>query len=205
MNKRNYQSELDEIIKTNAKEGKRPKLLLHVCCAPCSSYCMEYLTEYFDMTLLFYNPNMDSSEEYEKRKAELLRLVKEAGFPVKIVTDPYEPQEYFEAVKGLEDIREGGERCFACYELRLERAAEYAAQNGFDLFTTSLSISPYKNAEKINEIGERLASKYGVAHLPSDFKKKNGYKRSIELSREYDLYRQDYCGCIFSKKEKENG
>ena len=205
MNKRDFQKELDGIIKEIEESGIRPKLLLHVCCAPCSSYCMEYLTKYFDMTLLFYNPNMDSSEEYEKRKAELLRLVKEAGFPVKIVTDPYEPQEYFEAVKGLEDIREGGERCFTCYELRLERAAEYAAQNGFDLFTTSLSISPYKNAEKINEIGERLASKYGVAHLPSDFKKKNGYKRSIELSREYDLYRQDYCGCIFSKKEKENG
>ena len=205
MNKRNYQSELDEIIKTNTEEEKRPKLLLHVCCAPCSSYCMEYLTKHFDITLLFYNPNMDSSEEYEKRKNELLRLVKEADFPVKTVTDPYNPQEYFDAVHGLEDIPEGGDRCFACYELRLKRAAEYAAQNGFDYFTTSLSISPYKNAEKINEIGERLAAEYKVAHLPSDFKKKNGYKRSIELSKEYDLYRQDYCGCVFSKKEKENG
>ncbi|MBR5376175.1 MAG: epoxyqueuosine reductase QueH [Lachnospiraceae bacterium] len=203
MNRRNFQNELDEIIKENAAKGIRPKLLLHVCCAPCSSYCMEYLTEHFDITLLFYNPNMDTAEEYEKRKDELLRLVKEAGFPVKAVTMPYEPQEYFEAVCGLEDIPEGGERCFACYELRLKRAAQYAALNGFDYFTTSLSISPYKNVGKINEIGERLAHEYGVRHLPSDFKKKNGYRRSIELSREYDLYRQDYCGCVFSKNERK--
>ena len=179
MNRRNFQNELDEIIKENAAKGIRPKLLLHVCCAPCSSYCMEYLTEHFDITLLFYNPNMDTAEEYEKRKDELLRLVKEAGFPVKAVTMPYEPQEYFDVVRGLEDIPEGGERCFACYELRLKRAAQYAALNGFDYFTTSLSISPYKNVGKINEIGERLAHEYGVRHLPSDFKKKNGYRRSI--------------------------
>ena len=203
MNKRNFQNELDRIIKENTAKGIRPKLLLHVCCAPCSSYCMEYLTEHFDITLLFYNPNMDTAEEYEKRKDELLRLVKEAGFPARIVTDPYDPREYFDAVRGIEDIPEGGERCFACYELRLKRAAEYAALNGFDYFTTSLSISPYKNAEKINEIGERLAHEYGVRHLPSDFKKKNGYKRSIELSKEYDLYRQDYCGCVFSKNERK--
>ena len=203
MNRRNFQNELDEIIKENTAKGIRPKLLLHVCCAPCSSYCMEYLTEHFDITLLFYNPNMDTAEEYEKRKDELLRLVKEAGFPVKAVTMPYEPQEYFDVVRGLEDIPEGGERCFACYELRLKRAAQYAALNGFDYFTTSLSISPYKNVGKINEIGERLAHEYGVRHLPSDFKKKNGYRRSIELSREYDLYRQDYCGCVFSKNERK--
>lgn len=203
MNKRDFQRELDGIIKENEKSGLRPKLLLHVCCAPCSSYCMEYLTKYFDMTLLFYNPNMDCREEYEKRRDELSRLVREALFPVKVEIMPYEPEEFFEAVKGLEDIPEGGKRCFACYELRMRQAAEYAARNGFDLFTTSLSISPMKNAEKINEIGERLAAEYGVKHLPSDFKKRNGYKRSIELSREYDLYRQDYCGCIFSKKERE--
>ena len=203
MNKRDFQRELDGIIKENEESGLRPKLLLHVCCAPCSSYCMEYLTKYFDMTLLFYNPNMDCREEYEKRKEELSRLVREAAFPVKVEMMPYDPQEFFEAVKGLEDIPEGGKRCFACYELRMRQAAEYAARNGFDLFTTSLSISPMKNAEKINEIGERLAAEYGVKHLPSDFKKRNGYKRSIELSREYDLYRQNYCGCIFSKKERE--
>lgn len=203
MNKRDFQRELDGIIKENEESGQRPKLLLHVCCAPCSSYCMEYLTKYFDMTLLFYNPNMDCREEYEKRRDELSRLVREALFPVKVEIMPYEPEEFFEAVKGLEDIPEGGKRCFACYELRMRQAAEYAARNGFDLFTTSLSISPMKNAEKINEIGERLAAEYGVKHLPSDFKKRNGYKRSIELSREYDLYRQDYCGCIFSKKERE--
>ncbi len=203
MNKRDFQRELDGIIKEIEESGIRPKLLLHVCCAPCSSYCMEYLTKYFDISLFFYNPNMDCKEEYDKRKDELSRLVKEAAFPVKVVIMPYDPQEYLDAVKGLEDIREGGERCFACYELRMRKAAGYASQNGFDYFTTSLSISPYKNAEKINEIGERLSAEYGVKHLPSDFKKKNGYKRSIELSKEYDLYRQDYCGCVFSKKERE--
>ena len=203
MNKRDFQKELDGIIKENEASGIRPKLLLHVCCAPCSSYCMEYLTKYFDMTLLFYNPNMDCKEEYEKRKEELSRLVREAAFPVKVEMMPYDPQEYLDVIKGMEDIPEGGKRCFACYELRMRKAAGYASQNGFEYFTTSLSISPYKNAEKINEIGERLSAESGVKHLPSDFKKKNGYKRSIELSREYDLYRQDYCGCVFSKKERE--
>ena len=203
MNKRDFQKELDGIIKEIEESGIRPKLLLHVCCAPCSSYCMEYLTKYFDMTLLFYNPNMDCKEEYEKRKEELSRLVREAAFPVKVEMMPYDPHEYLDAIKGMEDIPEGGKRCFACYELRMRKAAGYASQNGFDYFTTSLSISPYKNAEKINEIGERLSAEYGVKHLSSDFKKKNGYKRSIELSKEYELYRQDYCGCIFSKKERE--
>ncbi len=203
MNKRDFQKELDGIIKEIEESGIRPKLLLHVCCAPCSSYCMEYLTKYFDMTLLFYNPNMDCKEEYEKRKEELSRLVREAAFPVKVEMMPYDPQEYLDVIKGMEDIPEGGKRCFACYELRMRKAAGYASQNGFDYFTTSLSISPYKNAEKINEIGERISAESGVKHLPSDFKKKNGYKRSIELSREYDLYRQDYCGCVFSKKERE--
>ncbi len=203
MNRRNYQKELDEIIEKNTGAKVRQKLLLHVCCGPCSSYCMEYLTKYFDITLLFYNPNMDSIREYEKRENELKRLVSQAHFPVKIVVDEYAPDRYNDAVKGLEDIPEGGKRCFVCYEIRLRRAAEYASENGFDYFTTTLSISPYKNAEKINEIGERLAKEYGVKHLPSDFKKKNGYKRSIELSREYDLYRQDYCGCAYSKAERE--
>ena len=179
MNKRDYQKELDGIIKENGISGTRPSLLLHVCCAPCSSYCMEYLTEHFDITLLFYNPNMDSSDEYEKRKGELLRLVKEALFPVKVKTLSFEPEEFSQAVKGLEDVPEGGSRCYVCYELRLRRTAQLAAENGFDYFTTTLSISPLKNAEKINEIGERLGKEYGVKHLPSDFKKRNGYKRSI--------------------------
>ena len=200
MNKRNYQRELDQIIGRAQEEGIRPKLLLHVCCAPCSSYCMEYLTKYFDITLLFYNPNMDSAEEYDKRKDELLRLIKEAGFPVKAVIRDYEPEVFYESVKGHESDPEGGERCFICYELRMREAAEFAAEGGYDFFTTSLSISPYKNAEKINEIGERLAQKYGVRHLVSDFKKRDGYKRSIELSEQYHLYRQDYCGCVYSRR-----
>ena len=200
MNKRNYQRELDQIIGRAQEEGIRPKLLLHVCCAPCSSYCMEYLTKYFDITLLFYNPNMDSAEEYDKRKDELLRLIKEAGFPVKAVIRDYEPEVFYESVKGHESDPEGGERCFICYELRMREAAEFAAEGGYDFFTTSLSISPYKNAEKINEIGERLGQKYGVRHLVSDFKKRDGYKRSIELSEQYHLYRQDYCGCVYSRR-----
>ena len=200
MNKRNYQRELDQIIGRAQEEGIRPKLLLHVCCAPCSSYCMEYLTKYFDITLLFYNPNMDSAREYDKRKDELLRLIKEAGFPVKAVIRDYEPEVFYESVKGHESDPEGGERCFICYELRMREAAEFAAEGGYDFFTTSLSISPYKNAEKINEIGERLGQKYGVRHLVSDFKKRDGYKRSIELSEQYHLYRQDYCGCVYSRR-----
>lgn len=200
MNRRNYQKELDEITEGIAASGKRPSLCLHVCCAPCSSYCMEYLCGYFDITLLFYNPNMDSMEEYEKRRDELQRLVDEAHFPVKTKMLSYDPDIFYKKVKGYEDLPEGGERCFICYELRLEKTVEYAALNGFDYFTTTLSISPLKNAEKINEIGERLGERHGIRHLPSDFKKRDGYKRSIELSREYGLYRQDYCGCVFSKR-----
>ncbi len=198
--KRNYQKELDRIISENEKQGLKKKLLLHVCCAPCSSYCMEYLTKYFEITLLFYNPNMDTLSEYEKRAEELKRLIEEARFPVNVMISDYDPSEYYDCVKGLENLPEGSERCFRCYKLRLEKAAREAAEKGFDYFTTTLSISPYKNAEKINEIGEMLAEEYGIRHLPSDFKKRNGYKRSIELSHQYDLYRQDYCGCVFSKE-----
>ena len=200
MNTRNYQKELDAIIKQNAACRKRPRLLLHVCCAPCSSYCMEYLTEYFDVTLLFYNPNMDSAEEYDKRSSELERLVREASFPVEVIIKDYDPAAFREISKGLESVPEGGERCFKCYELRMREAASYAAQQGFDYFTTTLSISPLKNAAKLNEIGEQLAAEYGVRHLPSDFKKRGGYQRSIELSHQYDLYRQNYCGCIYSRR-----
>ncbi len=199
MNKRNYQNELDGILKENERRGVIPSLLLHVCCAPCSSYVQEYLSEHFKITLFFYNPNMDTAEEYEHREAELKRLVKEAGFPSDVIICEYDPESFALMAKGLETVAEGGERCRRCYELRMRKAAEYAREKGYDYFTTTLSISPYKNAEWINDIGEALAAEYGIRHLPSDFKKRNGYKRSIELSREYDLYRQDYCGCAMSK------
>lgn len=203
MNKRNYQKELDGIISDNEKRGVRPTLLLHVCCAPCSSYVQEYLSEHFDITLLFYNPNMDSVKEYERRSMEVERLVKEAGFPSKVVIEPYDPESFKALSKGHEEDPEGGARCHACYELRMREAAGYAAEHGFDYYTTTLSISPYKRADWINEIGERLAQEYGVVHLPSDFKKKDGYKRSVELSEQYGLYRQDYCGCIWSMRARD--
>ena len=202
MNKRNYQQELDAIIDNNIKNEVRPRLLLHVCCAPCSSYVQEYLTKYFDITLFFYNPNMDTKEEYDKRAAELERLVAEAHLPSEIVIRDYDPESFERMAKGFEKEPEGGARCRRCYELRMREAVKYAADKGFDCFTTTLSISPYKNAGWINEIGEKLAIEYGVPHLPSDFKKKDGYRRSIELSQEYGLYRQDYCGCAMSKEER---
>lgn len=200
----NYQKLLDGVL---SELGGTPKLLLHACCAPCSSYCLEYLSKYFEITVLYYNPNISPAEEYEKRAAELVRLAGE--LPVKnkisVVVEEYSPEDFFEVSRGLEDVPEGGERCFKCYRLRLERAARYAAENGFDYFCSTLSISPLKNAQKLNEIGEELSEIYKVPHLPNDFKKRGGYLRSIELSREYDLYRQNYCGCVFSKRKKENG
>ncbi len=201
MSKINYQYKLDGII--NSLETT-PKLLLHSCCAPCSSYCLEYLSRYFSITVLYYNPNIYPKEEFIKRTEEQKRLIEELPVknPVSLVVDEYDPKEFFDAVKGLEHIKEGGERCFACYKLRLERAAKYAAEYNFDYFCTTLSISPLKNAQKINEIGEELSEIYAVGFLPSDFKKKGGYQRSIELSREYGLYRQNYCGCVFSKAER---
>ena len=201
MNRRNYQKELDALIEN--REGV-PTLFLHSCCAPCSSYVLEYLSEYFSITDFYYNPNIEPEEEYHKRSAELQRLIgsMKMTHPVAFVEGDYDPQIFHEMAKGMEDIPEGGERCFRCYELRMREAAKRAAEGGFDYFTTTLSISPLKNAQKINEIGERLAAEYGVRHLPSDFKKKNGYLRSIKLSKEYDLYRQDYCGCVFSKAQR---
>ena len=203
MNKRNYQKELDKLIEGNQKEGKIPRLFLHACCAPCSSYVMEYLSQYFEITIFFYNPNIAPEEEYAHRVAEIRRLIGEMEFvhPVTLVEGRYDPREFYEMAKGLEDVPEGGERCFRCYRLRMEEAAKLAKEGGYDYFTTTLSISPLKNAQKINEIGEELAVIYKVPHLTSDFKKKNGYKRSIELSHEHALYRQNYCGCVFSKKE----
>ena len=202
---RNFQKELEAIIEQNRKNGVVPSLLLHSCCAPCSSYCLEYLSQYFKITVLYYNPNLFPAGEYERRVSEQKKLVSAlpAKYPVTLVEMKGEPEEFYSAVKGLEHIREGGERCFACFRLRLERAARYAKENGFDFFTTTLTISPLKNAQKLNEIGEAAGVKFGVRHLPSDFKKKDGYKRSVELSKVYGLYRQDYCGCVFSKRERE--
>ena len=203
--KRNLQKELEKIIEEAKKNGVTPSLLLHSCCAPCSSYCLEYLSQYFRITVLYYNPNLYPAEEYERRVFEQRKLI--AALPAKnkisLVEIKGEPGEFYSAVRGLEQIKEGGERCFACFRLRLERAAKYAKENDFDFFTTTLTISPLKNAAKLNEIGEAAGKKFGVRHLPSDFKKKNGYKRSVELSKIYGLYRQDYCGCVFSKRERE--
>ena len=205
--KRNYSKELENIIKeSSGKKGNKPRLLIHSCCAPCSSYVLEYLSQHYDITLLYYNPNISPKSEFEYRVSELKRLVSEMPLDkeINIEIPEYNDREFYVEVRGMEDIPEGGERCFKCYEIRLRKAIEYAKENGFEYFTTTLSISPYKNAEKLNEIGERLAGEHGgVKWLPSDFKKKNGYKRSIELSRKYNLYRQDYCGCVYSKAERE--
>ncbi|MBQ8305183.1 MAG: epoxyqueuosine reductase QueH [Blautia sp.] len=198
----NYQRELDKLISELESSGRVPHLLLHSCCAPCSSYVLEYLSRYFTITVLYYNPNISPEEEYHKRVEELKRLIGAMEFqhPVNLLEGAYEPERFYEMARGLELVPEGGERCFRCYRLRMEEAARYARELGCDYFTTTLSISPLKNAAKINEIGQELGDIYQVEHLPSDFKKKNGYKRSIELSREYDLYRQNYCGCVYSKQ-----
>jgi len=206
--KRNYQRELDKVIEGLEREGKRLRLLLHSCCAPCSSYVLEYLSRYFAITLFYFNPNIYPPQEYQERIGEQERLIREMecagalGIPVEFQGGEYEPEEFYQAVRGHEGDREGGERCFICYELRLRRAARAAVEGKFDYFTTTLSISPLKNAGKLNEIGERLAAEYGVPYLMSDFKKKNGYKRSTELSARYGLYRQDYCGCVFSREAR---
>lgn len=202
---RNYQKELEKIIEKNKIEKKVPSLFLHSCCAPCSSYVLEYLSQYFEITDFFYNPNISPKEEYEKRIEEMRHLIDGMSFVYKpkFVEGEYCPERFYEMAKGLEEVPEGGERCFKCFRMRMEEAARLAAEGGYDYFTTTLTISPLKNTQKINEIGEELAEIYNVKHLPSDFKKKNGYKRSIELSKEYQLYRQDYCGCVFSKRERE--
>ena len=197
----NYQRRLDELIKNLSGT---PRLLLHCCCAPCSSYVLEYLSQFFEITCLFYNPNISPAEEYEKRAEELRRLISEQPhkYPVSIIVEKYNSEEFLAAIKGFENIKEGGERCFRCYRLRLEMAAKYAKEYNFDYFCSTLSISPLKKASKLNEIGEELSEIYKIPHLPNDFKKKGGYLRSVELSAYYNLYRQDYCGCAFSKKER---
>ncbi len=199
----NYQIVLDEILKKIDVNKYKPKLLLHVCCAPCSSYVLEYLNEYFDITVFYYNPNISSYEEYEKRLNEEIRFVSEYPFPnVKVINGDYNNEKFEEEIKGLENEPEGGSRCLKCYRLRLEESVKYAKENNFDYFTTTLTISPYKNSQVLNKIGEDLEKEYNVKYLYSDFKKKNGYKRSIELSHKYNLYRQNYCGCVYSIKNK---
>ena len=212
MNQVNYQKELEKILQQTEKrkaEGERPlRLFLHSCCAPCSSYCLEYLCPHFEIMVFYFNPNISAEPEYRHRVEEQKRLIaaynaEQKGYPIRIVEGDYEPSRFFEIAKGYEDCREGGERCFRCFDLRLRETAIRAGEGGFDYFATTLTISPLKNAQKINEIGQALSAEYGIAWLPSDFKKKNGYKRSVELSAEYGLYRQDYCGCAFSKAERE--
>ena len=200
----NYQKELDRLLERLKSEERVPRLLLHSCCAPCSSYVLEYLNRYFEITVFYYNPNIYPESEYTKRIWEQQELISQMPFvhPVSFLAGPYDQERFYEMARGLEHVKEGGERCLKCYELRLSEAARMAVKTEADYFTTTLSISPLKNSDRLNEIGMRLGEEYGVPYLPSDFKKKNGYKRSIELSREYDLYRQDYCGCEFSMNQR---
>ncbi|MCR5100783.1 MAG: epoxyqueuosine reductase QueH [Butyrivibrio sp.] len=218
--KGNYAKQLEQLIDDFKVRGEHPRILLHACCAPCSSYCLEYLREYFDITLFYYNPNITMADEYHKRVAEAERLigeynrqVEEQDFEgmnsdenarmIELLEGIYNPSDYINAIKGLESCPEGGERCTKCFELRLEESARIAKEKGYDYFTTTLTISPMKDADRLNLIGQKMGEKYGVKFLPSDFKKKNGYKRSIELSHKFGLYRQDFCGCAFSKAERE--
>ena len=203
MNKRNYQKEMDALIERCVREGRRPTLLLHVCCAVCASYVLAYLHRYFAVTICYYNPNITEESEYRYRYRELQRYVREAGLEddVRFTEAAYQPEAFFAAVKGREDDREGGARCAVCFDQRLRYTAGLCRDGGYDYFATTLTISPLKNAEVINTIGERIAGELGVRYLCSDFKKKEGYKRSIELSRQYVLYRQNYCGCVYSQRE----
>ena len=200
----NYNNKMEEIIAIEQEKNNIPSILLHSCCAPCSSHVISTLTPYFNITILYYNPNIEPYEEYLKRKEEEIRFLKE--YPninkLDIIDCDYDNDKFKTMSKGLEDAPEGGARCFKCYRLRLEKTAEIAKEKGYDYFGTTLTVSPYKNSSKLNEIGEELEKEYNVKYLYSDFKKKNGYKHSIELSKEYNLYRQDYCGCVFSKRNK---
>ncbi len=201
----NYQKELEKLISSLQKEERVPKLLLHSCCAPCSSYVLEYLSDYFEITVLYYNPNIFPENEYTKRILEQQMLIQDmkVKHPISFLAGGYDRDKFYEIARGLEHLKEGGERCFKCYELRLEEAARIAKEGEFDYFTTTLSISPLKNAEKLNTIGKKIGERYDVEYLQSDFKKKNGYKRSIELSKIYGLYRQDYCGCEYSFRDRQ--
>lgn len=201
MNKVNYQKELDKLIGKLEQSKEVPRLFLHSCCAPCSSYVLEYLSQYFEITVFYFNPNIAPEEEYRKRVEEQKRLIEQlpAVYPIQFVEGHYEPEEFYSRVRGLEKEPEGGSRCRVCFELRLEEAARLAAEGRYDYYTTTLSISPLKNAQVLAEVAIEMGQKWGVSWLPSDFKKKEGYKRSIQLSSEYDLYRQNYCGCVFSR------
>ena len=212
MNKRNYQKELEAVIDKHQKAGEVPRLLIHACCAPCSSYVMEYLSRYFQIDFYYYNPNIDTREEYEQRREELLRLAAQlpAVHAIGVVSEEYDPASFYEIAKGHELDPERGERCLRCYELRIRKTAEYmkkiqkdCPEQAYRYFATTLSISPMKDSAVLNAIGERVAAEYDLSWLPSDFKKKGGYLRSTELSREYGLYRQDYCGCVYSRREAE--
>lgn len=204
-NQRNYQKEMEQVISRQKQDGHVPALLLHSCCAPCSSYVLETLSQDFSITVFYYNPNIYTEEEYWKRVEEQKEFIRRlpAVHPISFMEGVYDKENFYQTVKGMEQIPEGGERCFACFRLRLGEAVKKAKEGNFDYVTTTLTISPMKNAGKLNEIGEELCKKEGVCWLPSDFKKKNGYKRSTELSREYGMYRQDYCGCVFSLRERE--
>lgn len=201
----NYQKVLEKTLEENQKNGKIPTLLLHSCCAPCSSYCLEYLSNYFYITVFYYNPNIYPDEEYKKRVEEQKEFIRKvpAKYEISFLEGAYDKEKFYAMAKGLEEVKEGGERCFLCYELRLREAAELAKRFGMDYFTTTLSISPLKNAAKLNEIGGMLEQEYGVSYLYSDFKKKGGYQRSVALSNEYGMYRQYYCGCVFSKNQRD--
>ena len=198
----NYQLEMERELRKIEAEGARPRLFLHSCCAPCSSYVLEALNRAFDITVFYYNPNIAPAEEYERRLAEQIRLASELPHigEIEVVGGTYEPEAFYAACKGHEDDPEGGERCEHCFRLRLGETARRAAERGADYFTTTLSISPLKDAQLLNRIGMELSGEVGVSWLPADFKKKNGYRRSCELSAEYGLYRQDYCGCVFSRR-----
>ena len=197
----NYDLLMEEQIK-NMNEGST--LLMHACCAPCSSACLERLGNYFDISILYYNPNITDKDEYLKRVEEIKKFISgfKTKYPIKLIEGRYDPKEFFEIAEGLEDEPERGKRCFKCYKLRLEETAKVAEEKEFDYFCTTLTLSPYKNATWLNEIGEELNNNYNSTYLYSDFKKKNGYKRSIELSKEFDLYRQDYCGCVYSLRDE---
>ena len=199
----NFQRLLDEEIELIKNRETKPKLLLHACCGPCSSYVVEYLSEFFDITIYYYNPNTYPETEFNRRLDELNKFINTFNNKIRVIEETYNPNEFYNSIKGLEHLGEKSKRCYNCYKLRMNKAALYAKENNFDYFTTTLSISPYKNANWINEIGSKLENKIGIRYLYSDFKKKNGYKRSIELSKEYGLYRQEYCGCVYSKQERK--
>lgn len=204
MAKENYQLVMENKIQSLLEDSAKHRLLIHSCCAPCSSYVLELLSEFFEITVLYYNPNIYPPEEFEKRSAEQVRFVESMNFKntVNVVCLDYDSDTFYSAVKGLEAEKEGGARCTECFRLRLEKTAQYAKENGFEMFTTTLTISPLKDSQRLNLMGIEIADKYGLTYFCSDFKKKNGYKRSCELSDQYGLYRQDYCGCVFSKNER---